>query len=57
VLVNNAGIEGQGSVIEMPVERWDCVLAVNLRGPMLCCKHVGPHMIERRSGKASTSPR
>jgi NAD(P)-dependent dehydrogenase (short-subunit alcohol dehydrogenase family) len=51
VLVNNAGIEGQGSVLEMPVERWDRVLAVNLRGPMLCCKHVGPHMIERQSGK------
>lgn len=51
VLVNNAGIEGQGTVLEMPVERWDRVLAVNLRGPMLCCKHVGPHMIERRQGK------
>jgi NAD(P)-dependent dehydrogenase (short-subunit alcohol dehydrogenase family) len=51
VLVNNAGIEGQGSVVDMPAERWDRVLAVNLRGPMLCCKHVGPHMIERRSGK------
>jgi NAD(P)-dependent dehydrogenase (short-subunit alcohol dehydrogenase family) len=51
VLVNNAGIEGQGTVIDMPAERWDRVLAVNLRGPMLCCKHVGPHMIERGSGK------
>jgi NAD(P)-dependent dehydrogenase (short-subunit alcohol dehydrogenase family) len=51
ILVNNAGIEGQGTVLEMPAERWDRVLAVNLRGPMLCCKHVGPHMIERRSGK------
>jgi NAD(P)-dependent dehydrogenase (short-subunit alcohol dehydrogenase family) len=51
ILVNNAGIEGQGTVLEMPAERWDHVLAVNLRAPMLCCKHVGPHMIERRSGK------
>jgi NAD(P)-dependent dehydrogenase (short-subunit alcohol dehydrogenase family) len=51
ILVNNAGIEGQGAVVDMPVERWDEVLDVNLRGPMLCCKHVGPHMIERRRGK------
>jgi 2-deoxy-D-gluconate 3-dehydrogenase len=51
ILVNNAGIEGQGAIVDMPIERWDTVTAVNLRGPMLCCKHVGPHMIARRSGK------
>jgi NAD(P)-dependent dehydrogenase (short-subunit alcohol dehydrogenase family) len=51
VLVNNAGIEGQGAVVEMDAAHWDRVMHVNLRGPMLCCKHVGPHMLERRSGK------
>jgi NAD(P)-dependent dehydrogenase (short-subunit alcohol dehydrogenase family) len=51
ILVNNAGIEGQGSIVDMPAERWDAITNVNLRGPMLCCKHVGPHMIARRSGK------
>jgi NAD(P)-dependent dehydrogenase (short-subunit alcohol dehydrogenase family) len=51
ILVNNAGIEGQGAIVDMPAERWDTITAVNLRGPMLCCKHVGPHMIARRSGK------
>ncbi len=51
ILVNNAGIEGVGGVTEMPVEYWDHVLEVNLRGPMLCCKHVGPHMIQQRRGK------
>ena len=51
VLVNNAGIEGTGSVVEMDQARWDQVMEVNLRGPMLCCKHVGPHMIRQRSGK------
>jgi NAD(P)-dependent dehydrogenase (short-subunit alcohol dehydrogenase family) len=51
ILVNNAGIEGSGAVIEMDPGHWDRVLAVNLRGPMLCCKHVGPEMIRRRSGK------
>jgi NAD(P)-dependent dehydrogenase (short-subunit alcohol dehydrogenase family) len=51
ILVNSAGIEGQGAVAEMSVEHWDRVMDVNLRGPMLCAKHVGPHMIERRRGK------
>ena len=51
ILVNSAGIEGQGAAVEMPIEHWDRVMEVNLRGPMLCCKHVGAHMIERRRGK------
>ncbi len=51
ILVNNAGIEGQGAVVEMDTGAWDHVLDVNLRGPMLCCKHVGPHMIARQRGK------
>jgi NAD(P)-dependent dehydrogenase (short-subunit alcohol dehydrogenase family) len=51
ILVNNAGIEGQGAVIDMDADAWDRVMHVNLRGPMLCCKHVGPHMLERRQGK------
>lgn len=51
ILVNNAGVEGVGAIVEMEAAQWDNVLDVNLRGPMLCCKHVGPHMIRRRSGK------
>jgi 2-deoxy-D-gluconate 3-dehydrogenase len=51
ILVNNAGIEGVGAIVEMEAEYWDHVLDVNLRGPMLCCKYVGPHMIDRRRGK------
>lgn len=51
ILVNNAGIEGVAASLEVEVDDWDRVMAVNLRGPMLCCKHVGPHMISRGSGK------
>ncbi len=51
ILVNNAGIEGSGAIVEMEAAHWDEVIAVNLRGPMLCCKHVGPHMIKRQRGK------
>jgi NAD(P)-dependent dehydrogenase (short-subunit alcohol dehydrogenase family) len=51
ILVNNAGIGDSTAVAEMEAAQWDRVMNVNLRGPMLCCKHVGPHMIGRRSGK------
>ena len=51
ILVNNAGIGDTAAVAEMEVAYWDQVMNVNLRGPMLCCKHVGPHMIRRRYGK------
>ena len=52
-LYNNAGImpEEDHSVVDTPVEAWDRVMAVNVRGPFLMVKHVAPGMIARRSGK------
>ena len=52
VLYNNAGImpEADHSVVDTPVETWDQVMAVNVRGVYLACKHAIPHMVERHSG-------
>ena len=51
ILVNNAGIAGRRRpTIEQPLDHWQRVLNVNLDGPFLCCKHLGPHLIERRRG-------
>jgi NAD(P)-dependent dehydrogenase (short-subunit alcohol dehydrogenase family) len=52
VLYNNAGImpEADHSVVDTPVEAWDQVMAVNVRGVYLACKHTIPRMIERGSG-------
>ena len=52
VLYNNAGImpEADHSVVDTPVEAWDQVMAVNVRGVYLACKHAIPRMIERGSG-------
>ena len=50
VLVNNAGIYRNNAVAEMPVEEWDRILEVNLRGTFLCTRAaVGP-MVERGCG-------
>lgn len=49
-LINNAIRCPVISAIEMPVETWDSVLAVNLRGTFLMCKAFLPAMLERKSG-------
>ena len=48
VLVNNAGILGGLSVLEMPLERWNRQIAVNLTGTFLCTKHVARAMVAGR---------
>lgn len=51
VLINNAGITSAPSRIhEMPVEDWDRVMAVNLRGPFLCMKTALPIMMKQNKG-------
>jgi len=51
ILVNVAGVVGQGKVEDLAVEDWDAVFAVNCRGTFLFCKHVVPLMKARRYGK------
>jgi len=50
ILVNNSGISFSGPTLEVPVKRWDLVLAVNLRGAYLCIKAFAPGMVERQWG-------
>ena len=50
VLINNAGLSHNGSHLYLSVEEFDRVLAVNVRGQFLLCKHVLPGMMERRRG-------
>ncbi|HET7341529.1 MAG TPA: SDR family oxidoreductase [Methylomirabilota bacterium] len=47
VLVNNAGVLGGESVLDMPLERWSRQMAVNLTGTFLCTKHAARAMVER----------
>jgi NAD(P)-dependent dehydrogenase (short-subunit alcohol dehydrogenase family) len=51
VLVNNAGIATVPTrVHELPVEDWDRLFAVNMRGTFLCTKAVIPSMLAHRGG-------
>ena len=51
ILVNVAGIVGQGKVEDLSVEEWDRMFAVNCRGAFLFIKHVVPLMKAHKSGK------
>ena len=51
VLVNNAGIIRDKTMIKMPIEDWKAVLAVDLPSVFYCSKQVLPGMIERQYGK------
>jgi NAD(P)-dependent dehydrogenase (short-subunit alcohol dehydrogenase family) len=66
VLVNNAGVERNGSIEELSMDDIRAVMETNYFGAVRCAKAVIPHMRERRSGlivnvtsvagKVSTSP-
>jgi 3-oxoacyl-[acyl-carrier protein] reductase len=54
ILINNASLMSalpRRSWLEIPVEEWDRVMAVNLRGLMLCARAVFPAMKARGHGK------
>jgi NAD(P)-dependent dehydrogenase (short-subunit alcohol dehydrogenase family) len=50
VLVNAAGVAAFAPVTDSKLDDWDQMLAVNLRGAVLCCRAALPPMIGRRRG-------
>ena len=51
ILINNAGITRDATLLKMTPEQWNQVIDVNLSGVFHCTKHVAPHMVERGRGK------
>jgi len=50
ILVNCAGIPQHDPAETTPLETWDRVLNINLRGTFLCCQAAARFMLEKRSG-------
>jgi NAD(P)-dependent dehydrogenase (short-subunit alcohol dehydrogenase family) len=50
ILVNSAGIQRYGTVVDSSEELWDEVLAVNLKGMFLAAKHCVPELRRRGGG-------
>jgi 3-oxoacyl-[acyl-carrier protein] reductase len=54
ILVNNAGIWGDlqsRPCLQTDPDYWDLVLAVNLKGPLLCAQAIVPHMKKNNWGR------
>jgi 2-hydroxycyclohexanecarboxyl-CoA dehydrogenase len=51
VLVNNAGWDKVEPFVKSEESTWDRVLAINLKGPIICARAVLDGMIERRAGR------
>ncbi|MPR34124.1 3-oxoacyl-[acyl-carrier-protein] reductase [Salmonirosea aquatica] len=51
ILINNAGITRDRSLLKMSHEEWQQVLDVNLTGVFNCTKAVVPYMVERKYGR------
>lgn len=50
VLVNNAGYDPAGTIVDLDPELWHSVIEVNLTGPFLLMKASIPHMIKCSGG-------
>ena len=51
ILVNAMGLNIKRDALEYPMEDWDKIFAINVKGTMIACKHFGKIMKEKKAGK------
>lgn len=51
ILVSSQGLNKKNLAFEMPMDVWDDMFAVNVRGMMMCCKAFGKIMKEKQYGR------
>jgi NAD(P)-dependent dehydrogenase (short-subunit alcohol dehydrogenase family) len=51
ILVNAAGIAIRHAADTFPIDDWQKVMDINVRGTFVCCQAVGREMIKNKSGK------
>jgi NAD(P)-dependent dehydrogenase (short-subunit alcohol dehydrogenase family) len=56
VLVNNAGVVDDAPFLDLPIEEFDRVLGINLRGAFLMGQAVARHMASQAKGQGGTPP-
>lgn len=50
ILINSMGINIKHVAMEYPMEDWDKMFAVNVKGTMICCKYAGRYMKAQGGG-------
>lgn len=51
ILVNTHGMNIKRPVLEFPVDEWDSLFGVNVKGVMIPCKIFGKLMVDKKEGK------
>lgn len=51
ILVNAMGLNIKRDALDYPMEDWDKIFSINVRGTMIACKHFGRVMKEKKQGK------
>src|SRR5260221_5503291 len=55
VLVNNAGVGARGGFLDLPVEEWHRVFAINVDGVFNTTRSILPHLIETKGAIVNVS--
>jgi len=51
ILVNAMGLNIKRNALDYPMEDWDRIFSINVKGTMIACKHFGNVMKEKQQGK------
>ena len=51
ILINAMGLNIKREALDYPMEDWDRIFEINVKGTMLACKHFGRVMKEKKRGK------
>ena len=51
IVINNAGVMLLGPIVDAPVEEWDRMIALNVKGLLYVAHAALPHLLERRGGE------
>jgi 3-oxoacyl-[acyl-carrier protein] reductase len=51
ILINNAGITRDATLLDMTIEQWQQVIDINLTGVFNCTKAVAPFMVQKKFGR------
>ncbi|MEX1378087.1 MAG: glucose 1-dehydrogenase [Eubacteriales bacterium] len=51
ILVNSMGFNVKSSCLDFPMDKFDTLMNVNVRGVMLCCKEFANVMVDQNGGK------
>ena len=50
ILINNAGMQGQGASHEIPLSKFDKMIDINMRGAFLCARKAIAHFLDNGGG-------